>query len=49
MREIMALLQVCKDESFENIAIARGKYEYTGKIIADTKKIIRNGRRENSN
>jgi len=43
MKELLQLLKAIPSEASEPIAIAKGKYEYTGKILKDVKKILRNG------
>jgi hypothetical protein len=45
MRELLEMLKVVNSDN-EVIAQAKGKYEYTGSIIKDTFKIVKNGRRD---
>lgn len=44
MRELIEMLRLVKSKN-ELIQIAKGKYEFTGKIFKDVKKILSNGRR----
>lgn len=41
MREIIEMLKVIESGS-NNIDIAKGKFEYTGRVFKDTIKIIKN-------
>lgn len=43
MREIMDMLAIVQDWDSEVIDIAKGKYEYDGKLFSSLKKIIENG------
>lgn len=44
MRDLMQILALIKIGESEAIDIAKGKYQYNGKILESIAKILRNGR-----
>lgn len=42
MRELIEMFKIVQPIS-ENIKVAKGKYEFTGSILKDAAKILRNG------
>jgi hypothetical protein len=48
MRDLIKMLRAFKGDETDVIEIATGKYEFTGEIWKSVKKIIKNGKREDS-
>lgn len=48
MRGLIDILRELKGDETNAIEIATGKYEFTGEIWKSVKKIIKNGKREDS-
>ena len=44
MRQLIEMMKIAKGEESEVVAIAMGKYEFTGRIFKDFLKIIKNGK-----